>query len=190
MIVCLGWGSLIWDTGCLPLVDNRNWHEDGPALPVEFARKSGRSRVTLTITEDTERVPVLWKELNVESLEEARTVLCERECKYESDIGIWSATCSSADPTYIQHAVAVEIGAWAEAKGIGGVVWTALGPNFDNVLRTKPSCDQVISYLKGLVERNEHQNAETYVRRAPSQIRTVYRDRIERELGWTERLSV
>lgn len=44
--------------------------------------------------------------------------------------------------------------------------------------------------LKSLVEGNEHQNAEEYVRRTPSQIRTTFRDRIERELGWTARSSV
>ena len=185
MIVCLGWGSLIWDPRCLPIVDCLHWHRDGPALPVEFARKSQDGRITLVVAEDTNCIPVLWKELDVRSLEEARKVLHERECKYESDIGIWSATCSSADPGNIQHAVAEDIGAWAEAKGVEGVVWTALGPNFDNDRRTKPNCDRIISYLKDLVERNEHRNAEMYVRSAPSQIRTAYRERIERELGWT-----
>ena len=46
MIVCLGWGSLIWRPGDLPVVD---WRDDGPAVSVEFVRESQDRRLTLVL---------------------------------------------------------------------------------------------------------------------------------------------
>ncbi len=47
-IVCLGWGSLVWNRGGLRLVGE--WNEDGPAIPIEFARQPDNGRMTLVIT--------------------------------------------------------------------------------------------------------------------------------------------
>jgi hypothetical protein len=178
-IACLGWGSLIWNPGGLPI--KAEWRIDGPALPVEFARKSGNGRITLVIAEETDPIPVLWTVLDVASLDEARKVLAQREgitAGYlERSVGTWGPSYSS------DHSEGETIGKWAVAAGVTGVVWTALKPFFADKY-IKPSCEHVIRYLASL-EGEPRRLAEEYIRRAPAQIRTLYRERIERELGWT-----
>jgi hypothetical protein len=72
---------------------------------------------------------------------------------------------------------------WANAHGVDNVIWTALPPKFGDKDRT-PAIDEVLNHLKRL-EGSRRDNAERYVRLAPSQIDTAYRRRIEAELGWT-----
>ena len=113
MIVCLGWGSLIWRPGSLPTIGD--WHADGPELPVEFARQSRDDRITLVIEPGSERVPVLWTRLTVGSVDAARRALADREdvclLRFPRSIGHWSH--EDASP----HRESPAIGEWARAKG-------------------------------------------------------------------------
>jgi hypothetical protein len=180
-IACLGWGSLIWNPDHLPICTE--WRTDGPTLPVEFTRQSKDGRMTLAITSNAEAIPVLWAELDVRSLDEARLALADREgirlALIEISVGVWSANYES------DHAEARVIGEWAIVAGVAGVVWTALKPRFAGK-PIGPSCDQVIRHLKTLEGEARHL-AEKYIRYTPAQIRTPYRAAIERELGWTPR---
>lgn len=45
-IAVLGWGSLVW---CPSELDISTGWREGPALPIEFARESKGSRVTLVL---------------------------------------------------------------------------------------------------------------------------------------------
>lgn len=177
-IVCLGWGSLIWDPRDLPVVGE--WQADGPLLPVEFVRQSKDSRITLTISENAAPVTVLWIPLNVETLDEARHALMVREDipeKYlAQSVGFWSQDRRS------HHPQAASIGAWASTKAVSGVVWTALKPKFAGEQVT-PSEAMVLDYLAEL-EGDARRRAEEYVRRTPAQIGTSYRAAIEAKLGW------
>lgn len=92
-IVCLGWGSLVWNSEELPV---GKWSSDGPQLPIEFARQSADGRITLVIAEDGEPVPVLWAPLNVKSIDEARKALAHREGCRLNAIGYWSPSAISA----------------------------------------------------------------------------------------------
>ena len=105
-IACLGWGSLIWDPRTLPV--SPRWNEDGPSLPVEFARHSSKSgRVTLVLESGAQPVQTLWASLAVAGLPEAREALRSREETVPQYIGYWS----TADRT--EGEVSRLIGSWA-----------------------------------------------------------------------------
>lgn len=180
-IVCLGWGSLCWDPGTLP-VDRCDWASDGPSLPVEFTRVSNDKRVTLAITPDASDMVVLWKALNVDSLDHAITALAEREKIKEKNIkysvGYWSTERES------DHAEVSKIATWATSMNFDSVVWTALKPRYQEESGHIPTIEQVLESLDGL-SGETRTAAERYVRCAPSQIATSYRKAIEKKLGWT-----
>ena len=205
MIVCLGWGSLIWDLGGLPVEklergvpvppwvlapegeDIGDWKPDGLQVRVEFARQSGkkRDRLTLVLYDAAERQPSLWARMTgVATLDDAMHALTRREYRgiSEQNIDSWSKknigrwSEGEADPTDIPG-----LSVWATDRDIQHVVWTALRPKFRD-LEVAPTEDQAIAFLRGLSDDTE---AKKYVQRAPPQIDTAYRRRISRCLDWT-----
>ena len=48
----LAWGSLTWEPKDLNFIKEYGWQNDGPLLPIEFARISNKGRLTLVITEN------------------------------------------------------------------------------------------------------------------------------------------
>ena len=179
MIVCLGWGSLIWRPKKLPLVDPRPcaWNADGPELPIEFVRQSTNGCLTLVIDPESAALPVLWAPMQVADLSQAVEELRKRErARVDRVIGRWP------NPTGTYHCREV-IEKWANDRGLEGVVWTALGPQFDGERGRRPSQAEVIEYLDSLA-RWKRVLAEAYVRRAPPQINTLYRRAIVDRLGW------
>ncbi|MEZ5736620.1 MAG: hypothetical protein R3E09_12640 [Novosphingobium sp.] len=176
MIVCLGWGSLIWSPRSLP--NDGEWRGDGPRLPIEFARVASDQRLTLVIHENSPPVTVLWTRMTSSSLDEAVEALAVREgCSRES-IGFWSEAHSSAHPKIR------EIENWAKDRELESVVWTALRPGFPGKRGTPITCREALDHLSGL-EGNQRAVAEKYVRKAPVQTATPYRAEIERAFGWT-----
>jgi len=116
------------------------------------------------------------------NLETAKIALGERERireKYlHKYIGYWTATAKN-DFDSIDV-----IEKWASAMNLDAVIWTALPPKFDGQTGRIPTADEVISFLRNLPQE-KNKNAEEYIRRAPRQIDTHYRRRIEAELNWT-----
>lgn len=176
MIVCLGWGSLIWDPRDLAL--DGGWQPDGPQLPVEFARVSRDQRLTLVVTDGAAPLAVLWCRMAVDGLNGAIRCLAGRERCQQDAIGWWSHDAASA------HKEAALIGEWAAPRDIAAVVWTALEPGFAGSGGEPLTVQQALSHLHGLAGERRSV-AETYIRRAPGQIRTAYRAAIEQEFGWT-----
>lgn len=178
MILCLGWGSLIWCQKTLPILGA--WMSDGPPLPVEFARESRDKRITLVLCEGCSEIPVLWAELGVTTLDEARRALAVREGVSESmvaySIGYWS---SNADGNHLGTAA---IRDWARPRGVAGVVWTALKPKIGKDYRM-PSEAEIIGHLRSLTG-TASEIAKEYIELAPRQIVTPYRKAIEASLGW------
>lgn len=176
-IACLGWGSLIWDPRSLPI--QRQWFEDGPMIQVEFTRKSSDGRITLVLTPNTTSVRSLWSIMDCLDLESAKQSLSEREGidykKQPELIGSWEEGVSN--PETISS-----LSNWSANKGIDGIIWTALPFKFINS-DDVPSEKQIIDYLQSLTGR-EWENAKEYVERAPRQIDTEYRRKIEAVLHW------
>ncbi|MCF2514574.1 hypothetical protein LVY65_05770 [Sphingomonas sp. G124] len=178
MIVCLGWGSLIWRPKKLPLVDPHPlaWNPDGPKLPIEFLRQSSNGTLTLVIDKGAAPLPVLWAPLRTANLQEAVEALRRRErAPVDRVIGRW--------PSNSSYEFANVIGEWAQERELKGVVWTDLKAQFDGKRGVGPSRVEAIEYLNGL-SRWKRVLAETYVRRAPMTIDTPYRRAIAQKLGW------
>lgn len=167
---CLGWGSLVWDTKSLPVIGA--WSEDGPSLPLEFARESRDGRMTLVIVDDLPPVPTLWAGLAVSSIEEAVQALLEREgAEWIGSIGRWPLERRI-------HRHAGEIGAWARERQLDGVVWTDLKAGFRSDrgrVPTKFDTEQHLNALTG----DARKNAANYVFSAPAQIQTPFRPTLE-----------
>ena len=179
-IACLGWGSLIWDPRNLPI--RRYWFDDGPLIPLEFARQSMDDRITLVIVPDARPVRALWTLMDSDSFEDAKEQLQEREGTEDSEyIGVWSR--GGPSPEEIP-----KLRKWAFARNIDSVVWTKLPPKFKGDDTWQPGVEDVLRYLQALTG-TARDNAEEYVRRAPRQIDTDYRRRIEAELHWLPRVG-
>lgn len=175
---CLGWGSLIWKPEDLPIL--HEWREDGPSMPLEFARKSLNGCMTLVVCEQGTVCPTLWNTLSSTSLEEARQTLAMREgLPTIRNAAFWSGSGAS------DHHGAELVGAWAKRRGFAGVVWTGLPPKspVTDQNNDHPSIEDVISHLSGLTGQSASK-AEEYVRKAPTQIATAYRTQIAEEFGW------
>jgi hypothetical protein len=180
-IGCLGWGSLIWNPQGLPV--RGIWFNDGPFLPIEFARQSKDGRMTLVLTSDAAPVRSLWSLLSLDEVEEAKQRLAKREGISEGNIpkhiGVWP----SASPTNEEWNQIIE--EWATRINLDAVIWTNLPPKFAGAEQpTAPPAEKVLAYLSQL-SQEERARAEHYVRMTPRQIDTDYRRLFEEEFNWT-----
>jgi hypothetical protein len=178
-IACLGWGSLIWDPQALPIQEC--WFEDGPLLPIEFARQSEGDRMTLVIVPGVRDVRSLWTLMIVPDLDTAKIRLAEREGIKTGDIPRYIGYLSSTESSNGQSAEV--IGRWASHIGLDAIVWTNFPPKFQNKVRV-PTVEEVLSFLQTRPPETK-KRAEEYIRKTPRQIDTEYRRRIEVELNWT-----
>jgi len=177
-IGCLGWGSLIWDSRELPI---RNpWFTDGPLLPIELARFSSCSRVTLVIVEGKPEIRSLWALMVSDTLGDAIAELARREnvhANVKRDIGRWRM----GDPCEgrIIHAIST----WALERDLDAVVWTSLAYKIKKEKDQIPSVEQVIARLRD-AQRKRLTKPREYIEKAPQQIDTDYRRTINKEFGW------
>ncbi len=180
-IACLGWGSLIWDPRELPFCGR--WQPDGPYLPIEFARESGGPRITLVIADVEQQVPSLWTLMAVATLEEARLALGRREAVADQHIP-YAVGCWEKRTDKVYGAGGEKIRAWAQQQGLDAVVWTNLWCGFKHARQQMPTYRQVLSFLNKIPPQQRHA-AEQYVRRTPRQVDTVFRRKLQRDLGWS-----
>lgn len=179
MIAFLGWGSLVWESGALPI--HRQWHTDGPYVRAEFLRQSNDGRLTLVLSQAADPIRSLWATFDGSVLAQACDALRVREGipvkNLHKSIGSWSRGDPNPDSI-------LEIEAWAASRGIESVVWTALPPKFNEQDGVGPSADEAVSYLSSLTGPTRDR-AEQYVRQAPQQVDTTYRRKFEAAFGWS-----
>lgn len=177
-IACLGWGSLIWNPK--ELLTKGEWFNDGPYLPIEFARKSNDGRLTLVITKDAEPIQTLWVLMNTENLEIAKRSLMVREDIKENNLkySIGSITINEETNDELKKTIKV----WASEKNLDAVIWTNLKTKFRNVGET-PTIEEAILHLNSL-DKDSKSKAEEYIRKAPKQVDTKFRQKFQSEFGW------
>ena len=174
MIVCLAWGSLVWDPKNLEL--ESEWFLDGPGVPVEFARQSKDGRLTLVLSPEFQVFPSLWARMACRSIEDAIENLRARDETIREHIGVWET--DTPGPEQIP-----ELTGWAKEKRVKHVIWTALPPRFGGKNQRAPTLDEAVRHLSDL-EPSQRANAKEYVQKTPKQVMTPYRIEIERRLAW------
>ena len=179
-IAVLGWGSLIWDPRSLKIRD-KEWEEDGPILPIEFARISKDGRLTLVLYPGAKPVQVLWNYMAIENLNAAIKNLRVREGTIPERIGFINLVTGKSRCNVIPE-IEIDIRKWAEMKNVDAVIWTDLPANFENRTDKEFNEDNVIHYLNSLPP-SKREMVKEYIVKAPKQVRTKMRIVIERKLG-------
>lgn len=179
-IALLCWGALYWN--CKGLKFKGSWNYDGPRLPIEFARKSDKTPLTLVLYQKAPKIQTLWNRLDFSDLSEAVCALATREGTPERNIGFYS----QFDGRYCCNAVPDIIGTikeWVKSKGLDAVVWTDLGSNYVETVKAELSAESVYQYINGL-DTNEKIIEKEYVIKAHPQIDTPIRCLMKVKFGW------
>jgi hypothetical protein len=182
-VAVIAWGSLVWNRGCLHVVQDDGaepWREDGPVLPLEFSRKSKDGRLTLVIDpEHGACCTTLWAWSSCESILDAQKNLRERE---GTDLRSIGAAERRATAGALPCAAVIQ--RWlADHAGVKGVVWTALASNWTTEFGEPFSVERAVRYLKGL-SGEEQRAAKEYFERAPASVRTPLRAAVEERMKW------
>jgi hypothetical protein len=174
----IGWGYLIWEPGSLDV--DTNWYQDGPRLPVEFARFASGPRLLPVLVEGAPTQPAFWTLSRKATVLAAAGDLAVRESIFSHDVGYWSRDENMRSSTGIDAI----IGAWVESKGLDGAVWRAAEPNLPELSPGFPSERVRLDWLRRLIATGRAAAAQDYFERMPAQIRTPFQALVERELGW------
>ena len=175
-IACLGWGSLIWRPENLKI--QSEWFKDGPLLPIEFSRQSDNGRITLIIDELAAPTRALWALMTTDALPLSIQSLKEREGA-KKDEAIHSIQATDKDNSPVRSTIIK----WLNVMNLDAAIWTGLSYS-DKTEKKRPTIDYIINHLKQL-DHNSRKTAEEYIRKAPRQIDTEYRRKIELALGWS-----
>jgi len=174
----IGWGYLIWEPGSLDV--DTNWYQDGPRLPVEFARFASGPRLLPVLVEGAPTQPAFWTLSRKATVLAAAGDLAVRESIFSHDVGYWSRDENMRSSTGIDAI----IGAWVESKGLAGAVGRAPEPHLPELPPGFPSHRVRLDWLRRLIATGRAAAAQDYFERMPAQIRTPFQALVERELGW------
>lgn len=174
-IVCIGWGSLIWDQG--DLKTKGNWNNNGPKLPIEFARQSQNGRITLVIEENAAPLTTLWILMDTNSISEACESLMKREGTASRHIHYIS---NKMEP---KNSIQKTILSWLESKDLDCAIWTGLPPKFNKEDFLVPTVPELFDYFDNLTN-DTLELVKEYIIKTPKQIDTKVRQEIEKRYDW------
>lgn len=191
-IAILGWGSLVWDPRALRLAGH--WMEGGPSLPIEFSRISDNGRLTLVIDEaHGVDVPTRYAWSALSDLDEAIADLQKREgSPGRNRIGFIDLASSLAcERARANHPLAcarilewsTRILEWSKGQHLDAVIWTAVGPRFQERTGVPFSVEAAVRCLAGLQEPTRTL-AVAYICKAPADVVTPVRTKATAELGF------
>lgn len=182
IIAILAWGSLIWEKHrSLDFVKEKGWTRGGPALPLEFARVSKKTRqgaLTLVIYPHTqgEVVPTRFAESTHEQLEEAIRNLAKVEGTNEGNIGFIDSRSGQSRCQAFPDAASTIL-EWAMQHQFDAVIWTDLCSNFEQEVNMAFTVDNAQNYLHSLQGEGAAQ-ARKYIKNAPDEVDTPLRKRM------------
>lgn len=185
-IAVIGWGSLIWCPGSLNI--KSRWRDDGPRLPIEFARVSKGGHVTLVILPGAEDQGTYWALSGFDNLVQARENLSARE---GSSLSKAHFATQDEGETNAPPDIAERVRIWLSTQpDLESVIWTGLECNWAEKQGESFSPTTAAAYLKALerlegTQRQVHDRAREYVTNAPSLIDTAVR-RSMRSHGWKD----
>lgn len=183
-IAILTWEPVGWSASG-PSIDGI-WRKDGPELPVEYTlascttQKGRKSVLSLTLRPGWKRNPVLWSMMCTgETSKAVRELALMMECG-DGQVGLIDIESGEGQGATYEDLEEVE--RWAEEQSwqgnrIDAVVWRAQ-------LAQETTSRETVRMLRSL-DGKERRDTEAYVRSTPSQLRTPFREMMERELGWT-----
>lgn len=178
-IALVGWGSLIWNHGVLQT--SGEWMNNGPLLPIEFARIASDGRMTLVIYPPAPTVPTLWIRAGSHDLDQVIENLGERERTTANNVGFLCRATGRRRARFPRLIKTFQ--RWSFQNSLDAVVWTDLESTFERETGVPFTHQSAINYLSEL-RGAKRDSAEEYIRSAPPQTDTPLRRRIERELGW------
>jgi hypothetical protein len=174
-IAILGWGSLIWDEGDVPLPLETGWQVGGPKLPIEFSRISNSRNGALTLVIDPDNGEYISTQFAISKRSDLDDAICDlrtREGTLVKRIG-YVNLIDGSQRCNVYLNVGDIIRMWANNKNIDAVVWTDLPPNFEEF-----SVDKAIGYLHNHLSSDGATKAREYIRKAPKDTDTPLRRRL------------
>ena len=154
----------------------------GLELPLEFSRvsKSRNDALTLVIDKnDGTQCRVFYVMSKRKALNDAICDLRSREETSCENIAYWTTGRGTSKLEATQE----RIEAWAKKSNLDAVIWTALESNFtkkNKANATVFSVENAIRHIKNLTREGKAKAAE-YIWRAPNEIKTKLREKLETE---------
>ena len=168
---------MIWDPRNL-YIQNETWYNDGPSLPIEFARISDDNRLTLVIKPGWQEVTTFYALSGFEDLDLGIENLSAREKTNNRNIGYYNFISQEFRIGRAVEQTRQRLLEWEKTHKIDAVIWTDLPPNFVNKKNQPFTLKNIQDHLNGL-SRVESSLAKHYIFNTPKQISTRFRMGLE-----------